>query len=59
MSCLCSGYLKMWTCDRFSELMEQRDLNLEKLRRLHDFENIFNFIDKHDFLGTIDLWPIL
>ena len=32
--------------------MEQWDLNL-------DFENIFNFVDKHDFLWTIDLWPIL
>ena len=57
-TCGNSTYLKMWACDRFSELMEQRHLNFEELGRFHDFENILDFIDKHDFFGTVDLWPI-
>jgi len=38
--------------------MEQGDLNFEEFRGLHDFENIFDFVDEHHFLGTIDFRPV-
>jgi hypothetical protein len=25
----------------------------------HDFENIFNLVDEHDFFWTVDFWPVL
>jgi hypothetical protein len=50
--------LKVRTCDAFGELVEERDLDLVKFGRLHDFKDVFNFIDKHDFLGTVDFGPV-
>ena len=52
------AYLEMWTSYRFSELVKYRFLNLCKFRGVHDFEDIFNFVEEHDFLRTIDFWPV-
>jgi hypothetical protein len=52
------GDLKMWAGHGFGQLMEERFLNLGKLGRVHDLENILDFVEKHDFLGAIDLGPV-
>lgn len=54
----CITYLEMWTGYRFCELVKYRFLNLCEFRRIHDFEDVFNFVQEHDFLCTIDFWPI-
>jgi hypothetical protein len=52
------GDLEMRAGNRFGELMEQWLLDLGKLCRVHDLENILDFVEKHDFLGAIDLGPV-
>jgi hypothetical protein len=52
------GDLKVRTGDTFGELVEERDLDLVEFRRLHDFKDVFDFIDKHDLLGTVDFGPV-
>jgi hypothetical protein len=38
--------------------MEERLTNFGELRGVHHFEDILNFVEEHDFLGTVHLWPI-
>jgi len=40
------------------QLMEQRLLHLYKLRRIHDLKDILDFIEVHDFLGTVHFRPV-
>jgi len=47
----------MRTGDRLGQLIEQGLLNLSKLARVHHFEDIFDLIEIHDFLGAIGLRP--
>jgi len=51
-------YLEMRACNRFGELIKQRLLDLCKFGRVHDFENVLYFVEEHDFLGAVHLWPI-
>jgi len=48
----------MRACDRLGELVEQWFLNLCKLGWIHDFEDILDFIQEHDLLCAVDLWPV-
>lgn len=48
----------MRASDGLGELVEERFLNLGKLGGVHDFKNVFYFIQEHDFFGAIDLGPI-
>ena len=50
--------LEMWASDGFCELMENGLLYFSELRRIHDFEDIFYFIEEHDFFGAVDFWPV-
>jgi len=52
------AHLKVWTGDRFGQLIEERLLDLGKLCRVHDLKNVLDFIQKHDFLCAVDLGPI-
>lgn len=38
--------------------MKERDLYFKELGSFHDFENIFNLVDEHDFFWTVDFWPV-
>ena len=51
-------YLEMWAGDRFSQLVEKWLLDLGKFVRIHNFEDIFDFVEEHDFLGAVDFRPI-
>lgn len=51
-------YLEMRACDGFGELVEQGFLHLCKLCRIHDLEDVFYFVQEHDFLGAVHLGPI-
>ena len=50
--------LEVRTCYRFCELVEERLLDFGELCRIHHFEDILDFIKKHDFFGAIDLGPV-
>lgn len=52
------GNLEMRACNGLGELMEQGLLDFGKLGGIHNFENVFYFIQEHDFLGAINLRPI-
>jgi hypothetical protein len=52
------GNLEMGTCDRLCQLVEQRLLDLGKLSRVHDFEDVFNLVEEHDLFGAVDLGPV-
>jgi hypothetical protein len=52
------GDLEMRTRNRFGELIEEWLLDLGKLLWVHDFENIFDFIQEHDFLGAVGFGPV-
>jgi hypothetical protein len=39
-------------------LVEQGLLDLCKFGRIHDFENVFHFVQEHDLFGTVDLRPV-
>ena len=41
------------------ELLEERHDDLRELCRINHVENFFNFIEEHDFLRRVDLWPKL
>jgi len=41
-----------------SQLVEKRLLDLGEFRRIHDLEDVLNFVEEHDFLGAIGLRPI-
>ena len=51
-------YLEVGTGNRFCELVKQRLLDLCKFGWIHDFKNVFYFIQKHDFLCAVHLRPI-
>jgi hypothetical protein len=38
--------------------MEKGLLDLCKLGRVHNLENVLNFIQEHDLLGAVDLRPV-
>lgn len=48
----------MRTGNRFRQLVEEWFLNLCEFCRVHDFEDVFDLVQEHDFLGTIDFWPV-
>lgn len=52
------AYLEVRARDGFCELLEQRLLNLGELGGIHDFEDILDFVEEHDFFGAVDLGPI-
>lgn len=54
----CRTNLKVGTGDGSSELAKQRLLHLDKLCGIHDFEYVLDLVQEHNFLGTVDLWPI-
>jgi hypothetical protein len=43
---------------RFGELTEQSFLDLCKLGRVHDLENVLDLVQEHDFFGAVDLGPV-
>lgn len=43
-------YLKVWTGHTLGNLSEQWLLDFDKLRRIYDVKNLFNFSQEHDFL---------
>jgi len=51
-------YLEMRTRNRLRKLVEQRLLNLSKLCRVHNLENVLDFIEEHDLLGAVDFRPV-
>ena len=51
-------YLKMRAGNRLCQLIEQRFLHLGELGRIHDFENVLYFVQKHDLFGAVDLGPV-
>lgn len=53
-----SNHLEVWASHRLGELAEQGLLDLCKFGRVHDFENVFNLVQEHDFLGAVDLGPV-
>lgn len=44
--------------NRFGKLREQRFSNFGKFRRVHHLEDIFNFVEEHDFFRTVGLGPV-
>ena len=52
------GNLEVRAGDGFSQLVEQRLLNLSKLSRVHDFKNVLYFVEEHDLLCAVDFGPI-
>lgn len=50
--------LEMRACDRFGKLRKQRFLDFGELCRVHDFEDVLNFVKKHDLLSTVDFRPV-
>ena len=52
------GNLEMRTCHTFRQLVKERDLDFVEFGSFHDFENIFDFVDEHDFLWAVDLRPV-
>ena len=50
--------LEMRASDGFCELIEKRLLHFGKLSWIHDFEYVFNFIEKHDFFRAVDFRPV-
>lgn len=48
----------MWARDGLRELIEQRLLDLGKFGGVHDLENIFHLVEKHDLFGTVDFRPV-
>ena len=51
-------HLEVGTCYRLSQLIEQRLLHFRELIRVHNLEDVFHFIQKHDFLCAVYLGPI-
>jgi hypothetical protein len=47
----------MWAGNTPSNLCEQRSLDLNKLGWLNHVQNLFNLVQEHDLLGTVDLGP--
>jgi len=45
--------------DASSELVEQGNLNFLKFDRVGDIQDFLNLVKEHDFLGGVDLWPVL
>lgn len=52
------GHLEMRAGNRLGKLMEKRLLNFGELGGIHDFKNIFHFVQKHDLLGAVNLGPV-
>jgi hypothetical protein len=50
--------LEVRASDGLGELMEKRFLDLCEFSRVHDFENVLNLVQEHDFLGAVDLGPV-
>jgi hypothetical protein len=51
-------HLKMRTGNGFGQLVEEGFLDFGKLGWVHDFEDILNFIQEHDFLSRVDFRPV-
>jgi len=52
------GNLEVRAGDGFSQLVEQRLLNLSKLSRVHDFKNVLYFVEEHDLLCAVYFGPV-
>jgi hypothetical protein len=50
--------LEMGTGDRLGELMKERLLNLGKLGWIHNFKDVFHFIQEHHLFCAIGLGPV-
>jgi len=48
----------MLAVDAPCQLLEQRLHDLLKFGRLHDVQNLLDFVEEHDFLGRVDLGPV-
>ena len=53
-----TSHLKVWARNGFRQLIEQRLLHFRKLPWVHDLKYVFDLVEKHHLLRTIDLWPI-
>eukprot|EP00050_Salpingoeca_kvevrii_P003372 m.223265 g.223265 ORF g.223265 m.223265 type:complete len:608 (-) comp10822_c3_seq1:2384-4207(-) len=51
------GNLKVRARDAARQTLEERHLNLDKLVRLNDIQDLLNFVEEEHFLGAIDLGP--
>lgn len=47
----------MGTGNRLGQLIEQRFLDFSKLAGIHHLEDIFHFVEVHNFLGAVGLGP--
>lgn len=52
------GNLEVRAGHRLGELVEQGLLDLGKFCRVHHLEDVLDFVQEHDFLGTVDLGPV-
>lgn len=52
------GHLEVRAGNRLGKLVEQRLLNLGELCGIHDFKNVFHFVQEHDLFGAVDLGPV-
>ena len=53
------GYLEMWAGHTLGQLSEEWLLDLDKLGRLNDIQDLLQLIEEHHLLGTVGLWPVL
>jgi hypothetical protein len=50
--------LEMRAGDGFGQLMKERLLDLRKLCRVHNLEDILHLVQEHDLFGAVDLGPV-
>lgn len=50
--------MEMRTGHALSQLVEKRLLNLYEFSRIHNLEDILDFVQEHDFLGAVGLRPV-
>lgn len=48
----------MGASNGFGKLVEERFLDFRELSWVHDFEDIFDLVQKHDFLRAVDFRPV-
>lgn len=51
------GHLEMWTGHALRYLSEQKFHDFLKFSRLYDVQNLFQFVQKHHFFGTVRFRP--
>ena len=51
------GNLKVWALDAARNLQEEGSLNLDKLFWLCHVQNLFYFVQEHNFLGAVGFGP--